>query len=152
MSVSVASPSPPSMRRSSRSRSPTSRSASLTPWWVYRDRPVTSIVTSVCGASSSSSSSSSYSSSRSSRSSGSSGAIGPQRSSRHRERIGGGGDVVHAEHRRAALQREDVGGEGAGHALVRVLAAGQLPEERLARRADDDREAQVGDLGQPAQQ
>jgi len=38
----VASVSPTSNRRSSTRRWPTSRSASLTPWWVYSDNPVIS--------------------------------------------------------------------------------------------------------------
>src|SRR4051794_29032269 len=108
------------------------------------------MVTSVCGASSPSSSS--YGSSRSSRSSSSrSGAIAAQRSSRDREGIGGRGDVVHAEHRRAALEGEHVRRDGCSDALVWVLAADQLPQEPLARRADQHAEAEVEELVEAAE-
>ena len=113
----MASVSPTSRRRSSTSRWPTSRSASLTPWWVYSERPVISIVTDSAGSSRSSSSVVVVVAAR----------RGPrraprrpslaQRSSRHRERIAHRRDVVHAEHARAALEREHVGGDRAGEAL-----------------------------------
>src|SRR3954449_13048270 len=109
------------------------------------------MVTSVCGASASSSSS--YGSSRSSSSSSSrSGAIAAQRSSRDRERIGGRRDVVHAEDRRAALEREDVRRDRRRDALVRVLAAGEAAEEPLARGPEQQREPERGDLVEAAQQ
>src|SRR5919108_204402 len=150
MSVTVASDSPTSRRRSRTRRWPTSRSAAVTPWWVYSDSPVTSMVTSVCGASSSSSS---YGSSRSSSSSSSrSGAIAAQRSSRDREGIRRGRDVVDAEDARAALEGEDVGGDRRRDAVVRVLAAGEAAEEGLARGADEHRETDRDDLVQAAQQ
>jgi hypothetical protein len=56
-SVTVASHSPTSNDRSKISRWPTSRSAASTPWCVYSERPVISIVTAGSAASSSSSSS-----------------------------------------------------------------------------------------------
>src|SRR3954447_3421863 len=97
----------------------------------------------------SSSSSSSYSSpSRSS----SSGAIGAQRSIRHHQRVRGGGDVVHPKDGGATLEREDVGGDGRRDALVGIGAAGQPAEERLARGADDDREAEARDRVQVREQ
>src|SRR5919202_3348254 len=100
------------------------------------------MVTSVCGASSSSSS---YSSSRSSRSS-SSRAMAAQRSSRDLEGIGRLRDVVDAEDARPALEREDVRGDGGRDAIVGVLAAGEAAEEGLARRADQDGEAERDEL------
>src|SRR5215218_7522844 len=96
------------------------------------------MVTSVCGPSPSGSSSSSYGSSRSSSSSSRSGAMSAQRSSRDREGIGGRRDVVHAEDARAAL--------------VRVLAAGEPPEEGLARGPEHDREPELDDLAQAVEQ
>src|SRR5919112_2125000 len=152
MSVTVASHSPTSRRRSRISRWPTSRSAALTPWCVYSERPVTSIVTSVCGASPSGSSSSSYGSSRSSSSSSRSGAMSAQRSSRDREGIGGRGGGVHAEDARPALEAEDVRGDRGGDPLVRVLAAGEPPEEGLARGPEQDREPERDDLAQAVEQ
>src|SRR6187200_1015378 len=97
-------------------RWPTSRSASPTPWWVYSERPVTSIETE--GEETSCSSSRSSSSSISSKSSsGSFSHIQPESSSGNREGIGVLGDVVHSEHRSPALEREHVGGNRARHAL-----------------------------------
>src|SRR3954454_10708554 len=94
-------------------------------------------------------SSSSMSSISSSRSSGS---IAPQRSSRHLEGVRGLRDVVDAEDARATLEREQRRGERRGHAIVRIVAAGELAEEGLARRADHDLEPQRRDLFEPPQQ
>src|SRR4051812_31851241 len=147
MSVTVASQSPTSSRMSRTRRWPTSRSAALTPWCVYSERPRTSMVTSVWSPPSSSKSGSSSTSSGSRSSSGScSGAIGVQRSSSDGERLPRLGDVVHAEHARSALQGDDVGGDGPGRAVVRVGHAGQAVDERLARHADDHVEPELDDL------
>jgi hypothetical protein len=58
---------------------------------------------------------------------------------------------VDAEDRRSALEREHVRGDRPGQALGHV-AAGDPPEEALARRADHDRAPERDDLVQPAQQ
>src|SRR4051812_36857901 len=153
MSVTVASQSPTSRRMSRTSRWPTSRSAALTPWCVYSDRPRTSMVTSVWSPPSSSKSPSSSTSSGSSSSSGSwSGAIALQRSTRHGEGLTRLGHVVDAEQARPALVGQDVGGDRPGHAVVRIWHVGQLVDEALARHADGHAEAQADDLVGPRQQ
>src|SRR3954453_8783627 len=146
MSVTVASQSPTSRRMSRPIRWPTSRSAALTPWCVYSDRPRTSIVTSVWSPPSSSKSPSSSTSSGSSSSSGSSGAIALQRSTRHDERLTRRRDVVHAEDAGAALVGQDVGGDGPGHAIQRGRRVGQAVDEALAADADHHAEAERDDL------
>src|SRR4051794_37760633 len=147
MSVTVASQSPTSRRMSSTSRWPTSRSAALTPWWVYRDRPRTSMVTSVWSPPSSSKSASSSTSSGSRSSSGSwSGAIPLQRSTRDAERLMRLGDVVDPEDAGAALVGQDVRGDRAGDALVGVRRVDELVDERLAADADDDAEPERDEL------
>src|SRR3954451_5141496 len=153
MSVTVASQSPTSRRMSRTSRWPPSRSAALTPWWVYSDSPRTSMVTSVWSPPSSSKSPSSSTSSGSRSSSGSwSGAIAMERSTRDHERLSRLCDVVHAEHARPALERDDVRGDRAGDAGVRIRGARERVDERLARDADDHPEAQRDDLVGPGQQ
>src|SRR5215212_6743354 len=149
-SVTVASHSSSSKAMSKTSRWPTSRSASPTPWCVYSERPVTSIETAGEDGPRSSSRSSSSISSKSS--SGSLSHIQPESSSGHREGIGVLGDVVHAEHRRAALEREHVRGDRARHAVVPVAAAGQLGQEALAGGPDHDGPPDRNDLVEPAQQ
>src|SRR4051812_15188222 len=69
-----------------------------------------------------------------------SGAIALQRSTRDGERLTRLRDVVHAEDAGAALVGQDVGGDGAGHARLRVGDVGELVDERLARDADDHAE------------
>src|SRR3954451_18590070 len=153
MSVTVASQSPTSRRMSRNRRWPTSRSAALTPWCVYSDRPRTSMVTSVWSPPSSSKSASSSTSSGSSSSSGSwSGAIALQRSTRHGEGLTCLGHVVDAEHARPALVGQDVGGDGPGHAVVRVGHVGQAVDEALARHADGHAEPEPHDLVGAGQQ
>ena len=56
------------------------------------------------------------------------------------------GDVVDPEDACPALQREDVGGDRPGHAVVRVGHVGELVDEGLARDADHDAEAERDDL------
>src|SRR3982751_2160480 len=82
----------------------------------------------------------------------SSGSIAPQRSSRHLEGVRGLSDVVDPEDGRAALEREHRRGERRGDAIMRVVATRELAEERLARRADHDLEAQCRDLVEAPQE
>src|SRR5437016_2101267 len=113
------------------------------------------MVTSVWSPPSSSKSlslSSSISSGSSSSSGSGSGAIPVERSSRDRERLPRLGDVVDAEHARAALQRDHVGGDAPGDPVLWVGGAGELVDERLARDADQHAEAERDDLVGPRQQ
>src|SRR5688572_3701981 len=143
-SVTVASHSSSSNAMSNTSRWPTSRSASPTPWWVYRERPVTSIETAGEPESASPASSSSSSSSKSS--SGSRSHIQAESSSGHMQRIPVLGDVVHPEHARPPLEREHVRGDGPGEPIGPHSAHGELPQEALPGRADHNRPPDRDDL------
>src|SRR3954454_6148409 len=143
-SVTVASHSSSSNAMSKTSRCPTSRSASPTPWWVYSERPVTSIETAGEEPAPPSSRSSSSISSKSSSCSLSD--IEAESSSGHIQGIGVLGDVVHAEDRGAALEGHDVRRDRSRQPVDLVAAAGQLAQEALARGADHDGPADGDDL------
>jgi len=58
---------------------------------------------------------------------------------------------VHAEHARAALERDHARGDGAVHALGHVPAR-EPPDERLARGADHERAPEVRELVEAGEQ
>ena len=82
----------------------------------------------------------------------SSGAIGGNVAAATAQRLARRRDVVDAEHPRAALEARTLAATVPGDAVVRVGRARQPADERLARDADEDGEAERDDLVEAAQQ
>src|SRR2546426_5907912 len=136
------------------SRWPASCSASVTPWWVKSERPEISTVTYASEEPTSSDCSSyslpSYSSIPAPRRRPNVG-FSSQSSTRDRQGIPGGGDVVHAKHRRAPLEGQNARRQRAREPIA-FRPAGESPDKPLARDADHDRASDRDDLVQAAQE
>src|SRR5947199_2932850 len=127
-------------------RCPTSRSASSTPWCVYSERPVISMLTEGSESSSPSSSSRSSPPSR-----GSSGSTRADRSSGDHQGIDVRDHVVDPEDPRPALVGDHVG-RRRRHGPIALGAAREAPQKALAGSSDDDRAPDRDDLVEPAEQ